>query len=109
MNLFKLAFFAQTAAQPQQATGALIMLPMYLIIFAVFYIFLIRPQKKKEAEHAQLLGQLKKNDQVITSGGIHGTVVNVKDSSIIIKIDDNVKVEFQKSSVSIVKKSRQSG
>ena len=54
-----------------------------------------------------MVAALKKNDEVITSGGIHGTVMNVKESSIILKIDDDVKIEVQKNAVGVLKKSRQ--
>ena len=50
---------------------------------------------------------LKKNDEVITSGGIHGTIVDVKEGSVVLRIDDNVKMEVQKNAVTTIKKSRQ--
>jgi preprotein translocase subunit YajC len=65
---------------------------------------LIRPQKKREKEHQKLLGNLNKNDDVVTSGGIHGTIVNVKEKTVILRIDENVKMEIEKSSIAYVKK-----
>jgi preprotein translocase subunit YajC len=73
-------------------------------IFIIFYFLLIKPQKKKEQEHQEMLKTLAKNDDVITSSGIHGTIVNVKDTTVIVRVDDNVKLEIEKSAVSVVKK-----
>lgn len=76
----------------------------FVLIIVVFYFLLIRPQKKAQDVHKKMLSQLKKNDEVITSGGIHGTIVNVKDHTVILKVDDNVKVEIQKSSIGTMKR-----
>ncbi|MFH1269634.1 MAG: preprotein translocase subunit YajC, partial [Candidatus Omnitrophota bacterium] len=65
-----------------------------ILIFVVFYFLLIRPQKAKEKEHQKMLTNLNKNDDVVTSGGIHGTIVNVKDKTVTLRIDDNVKIEI---------------
>jgi preprotein translocase subunit YajC len=75
-----------------------------VLIFIVFYFLLIRPQKKTQDEHKKMIMALKKNDEVITAGGIHGTIMNVKENTITLKIDDDVKVEVQKSSVSSMKR-----
>ena len=103
-----LSAYAQTqnaaAAGPAGLLGSPIV--MMILIFAIFYFLLIKPQKKQQNEHKKMVEGLKKNDEVITSGGMHGTIVNVKDKSIILKVDDNVKIEFQKSSVSVLKKQR---
>ncbi len=77
---------------------------MIALIFVVFYFLLIRPQKKAQDEHNKMVASLKKNDEVITSGGIHGTIANVKDHTITLKVDDNVKIEVQKSSVTSIKR-----
>ena len=76
------------------------------LIFLIFYFLLIRPQKAKQAEHKKMLSELKKNDAVITAGGMHGIIVNVKENTVVVRVDDNVKVEIQKDSVSSVKKSQ---
>lgn len=77
-----------------------------IFIFIIFYFLLIRPQKTKEKEHQKMLTALNKNDEVVTSSGIHGTIVNVKDKSIILRIDDNVKIELEKNCVAYVKKAQ---
>ena len=77
-----------------------------IFIFGIFYFLLIRPQQKKQKDHEKVIQELKKNDEVVTSGGVHGTIVNVKDSTFVLRIDDNVKVEINKSAVAYLKKGR---
>jgi preprotein translocase subunit YajC len=90
-------------SQAQTANSLVNLLPLVLI-FVIFYFLLIRPQQTKEKEHQKMLKGLDKNDEVVTSSGIHGTIVNVKDKSIILRIDDNVKIELEKNCVAYVKK-----
>ena len=75
-----------------------------ILIFVVFYFLLIRPQKQKQTEHQGMIANLKKNDEVITSGGIHGTIVNVKDTTFVIRVDDEVKIEVEKNSIGLLKR-----
>jgi preprotein translocase subunit YajC len=104
--------FCFALAAPGSAPGAggapnpIVSLFPIIIIFVIFYLLLIKPQQKKQKEHQQMLLTLKKNDEVITAGGIHGTIVNVKDRTFVLRIDENTKVEIEKTSVSTVKKSR---
>ncbi len=77
-----------------------------VIIFVIFYFLLIRPQKKTQDEHKKLVAALKKNDEVITNGGIHGTIVNVKDNSVVLRVDDNVKIEVQRNCIATLKKTQ---
>ncbi|MBU4418947.1 MAG: preprotein translocase subunit YajC, partial [Candidatus Omnitrophica bacterium] len=65
---------------------------------------LIRPQKQKEKEHQKMLAGIDKNDEVVTSSGIHGTVVSVKEKTLILRIDENVKMEIEKSNIAYIKK-----
>lgn len=92
--------------QPTPAVNPIVNLFPLLLIFVVFYFLLIRPQKKQEKEHRQLLKTLDKNDQVVTSGGIHGTIVNVKDKTVILRVDENVKIEIEKNCISSVKRAQ---
>ncbi len=89
--------------QPQAANSIMSFVPLVLI-FVIFYFMLIRPQKKKEQEHQKMLGNLAKNDEVVTSSGIHGTIINVKEKSVILRIDENVKIEIEKNCVAYIKK-----
>jgi len=63
---------------------------------------IIRPQNKKRKETEKMLGALKKGDKVVTIGGLYGTIQNVKETTVIIKVDDNVKLEFLRSAVSSI-------
>ncbi len=66
-------------------------LPSILIIFMLLYFFFIRPESKKRAQHEEMLKQLKKNDRVITAGGIHGTVVGIspEKDEVVLRVDEN--------------------
>ncbi len=84
--------------------AALLNLMPIILIFAVFYFLLIRPQKKAQDEHKKMLTLLKKNDEVTTSSGIYGTILNVKDDTVTLRVDDNVKIEVLKSSIGVVRR-----
>ena len=89
---------------PQQsAASPLIQLFPLVLIFVIFYFLLIRPQKQKEKEHQKMITGINKNDEIVTLGGIHGTVVNVKEKTLILRIDENVKMEIDKNSVAYIK------
>ena len=99
-------------AQGGPAAGApagnpIISLLPIILIFVVFYFLLIRPQKKAQEDHKKMVASLNKNDEVITAGGVYGTIMNVKENSVTLKVDDNVKIEVQKNSIATLKKSRQ--
>jgi len=89
--------------QPQSASPIMNFVPL-ILIFVIFYFMLIRPQRQKEKEHQKTLSNLAKNDEVVTSSGIHGTIVNVKEKTITLRIDDNVKIELERNCVAFVKK-----
>jgi preprotein translocase subunit YajC len=72
----------------------------FLLILVIFYFVLIRPQQKRAQEHTKFLDQLKKGDDVITDSGLFGTVVGIDDSSVVLKVADNVRVKYLKSKVS---------
>jgi len=90
--------------QNTQALNPIINLLPLILIFVIFYFLLIRPQKSKEKEHQKMLTNLNKSDEIVTTGGIHGTIVNVKDKTVILRIDDNVKIEVEKGCVAYIKK-----
>jgi len=77
----------------------------FVLIFVLFYFVLIRPQQKRQKEHAKLVSAIKSGDQVVTNAGIHGIVANVKEKTVIIKVADNVKIEFDRAAVVTVEKS----
>ena len=83
--------------------GGIVGLLPIVLIFVILYLLIIYPQQRKQKKHQEMLGKLKKGDRVVTSGGIHGTVVGVKDGVVVLKIADNVKVEVEKGMISVVK------
>jgi preprotein translocase subunit YajC len=90
---------------PQPATvNPIVNLFPLVLIFIIFYFLIIRPQKSKEKEHQKMLNELRKNDDVVTTSGIHGTIVNLKDKTLILRIDENVKIEIEKNCVAYLKK-----
>jgi preprotein translocase subunit YajC len=78
------------------------------LVILIFYFLIIRPQNKKQKETQKMLGALKKGDKVISIGGIRGTVVSVKDQVVVVKVDDDTKLEFTKSAISTVLEQGQS-
>ncbi|MCR5290697.1 MAG: preprotein translocase subunit YajC [Treponema sp.] len=80
---------------------AMSVMPFVLIII-IFYFFIIRPQNKKQKETEQMLKALKKGDKVITIGGIHGVISSVKENVVVVKVDDNAKIEFTRSAIATV-------
>ena len=90
----------------QAAANPLIQLVPYILVFFIFYYFLlIKPQRDDQSKHGKMLNALKKNDEVVTASGIHGTVALIKDKTIVLRVDDNVKIEFDKSAITGVIKS----
>lgn len=94
-----IVFAANAPGNQASPLGA--MLP-FLLIIPIFYFLLIRPQQKRQKTFQQMINQLKKNDRVVTSGGIHGLIIAVKEHTLTLKIADNVKVEIDKASVARV-------
>lgn len=97
-----LLFLAQAA--PEQPPVLFQFMPL-IIIAVLFYFLLIRPQQKKQKEHQKLVSGIKTGDKVVTSGGIHGIVANVKETTMLLKVADNVKIEMDKAAVVSVAKS----
>jgi len=89
-----------------QAVNPLVNLFPLILIFVIFYFLLIRPQKTREKEHREILAKLNKNDEVVTSSGIHGTIVNLKDKTVILRVDENVKIEIERNCIAYVKKAQ---
>ena len=75
-----------------------------ICIFAIFYFLAIRPQSQRQKQQEALIKAVKTGDKIVTSSGIHGMVSNVKETTLIVKIADNVKIELEKASVASVVK-----
>lgn len=89
--------------QAAAGSGSMLMsvLPFGLIIL-IFYFFIIRPQNKKQKETEKMLAALKKGDKIVTVGGIHGVISSTKEKTVIVKVDDNTKIEFSRAAISTV-------
>jgi preprotein translocase subunit YajC len=77
------------------------------VIFVIFYWLLIRPQKRREQERLAMLNKLEKNDRVMTSGGVLGTVHSVKDNVVVLKVDEDKDVKIRVTKASIVQIERE--
>jgi preprotein translocase subunit YajC len=75
---------------------------MFGLIIVVFYFLMIRPQNKKQKETKKMLESLRKGDRVSTIGGMRGSVVSVKEDVVLLRVDDNTKLEFSKSAIAQV-------
>jgi preprotein translocase subunit YajC len=98
-----LSLLAQ-AAPGQSPQSSMMPFVMMILMFVMMYFLLIRPQRKQQKEHQQRLASLKIGDEVITNGGIHGVVANVRDTVIKLKVADNLKLDLEKSAVASIKK-----
>jgi len=83
-------------------TQLVTMLVTFGLIIVVFYFLVIRPQNKKQKDAKKMLESIRKGDRVVTVGGLHGFVESVKDDAVVLKVDENVKLKFNKSAVSTV-------
>jgi preprotein translocase subunit YajC len=100
-------FLAQQAPGPAPAApqGDVFQpLLMFAFMGIIMYFLMIRPQQKKQKDHQRLMSNLKTGDKIVTSAGIHGLISNVKEKTVVIKVADNVKIEFDKSSIAGVER-----
>ena len=97
MNWLIPSAHAQAAGAP--AGGEFMQIGMIVVLFAVFYFMIIRPQRKRQKEHESLLGNLSVGDEVSTNAGLLGKVRKVDESYVVLKVDDSVELKFQKSAI----------
>ncbi|MCR5495611.1 MAG: preprotein translocase subunit YajC [Treponema sp.] len=90
---------AGAAPSASSTTQFLSTIVPFVLIIGIFYFFLIRPQNKKQKETEKMIAALKKGDKVVTIGGIHGVVSSTKEKTVIVKVDDNCKIEFSRSAI----------
>ncbi len=95
-------FISNAYAQDAATQGGLMSFLPLIVIFAVFYFMLIRPQMKRSKEHRLLVSQLAKGDEVITNGGLLGRITEVSDSFVTLELTDNVQVKLQRQAVANV-------
>jgi preprotein translocase subunit YajC len=87
---------------PAQAGNPLIQMIPFALMGLIFYFIVLLPEKKKKEAHNQSIAKLQKNDTVVTAGGIHATVVNIKEKTLILRIDDNVKIEVDREAITTI-------
>ena len=98
MDLFIYAMGGGGTGTGGQGGGFTMLWPLVLM-FAIFYFLLIRPQQKKAKEHKQLLAALKKGDRVVSSGGLHGVVTGLTDDMVTMEIAPKVRVKVSRGSI----------
>ena len=94
--------YAQTAAAAAGPMDSVMQFLPIILMFAVFYFLMIRPQMKKAKEHKALLEALSKGDEVVTQGGLTGRITKVGDDFVSIAIADNVDIQMQKAAITLV-------
>ncbi len=93
---------ADSGAAPAGAGGLLTSLIPFGLIIVIFYFLVLRPQNKKQKETEKMLSALSKGDKIVTIGGIHGVIQSVKETTVVVKVDDNTRIEFSRNAISSV-------
>jgi len=100
---FSITEFFISSAHAQSAGagpgGGLLGIAPFILMLGVLYFLMIRPQQKRVKEHAAMVGALKKGDEVVTNGGLGGSITQVNDGFLTVKIADNVEVNVQKNAI----------
>ncbi|WP_174819977.1 preprotein translocase subunit YajC [Paenibacillus koleovorans] len=94
-------YIAEEAASPSAASYLTTFLP-FILMFAVLYFLLIRPQQKRAKTRTSMLSTLKKGDKVTTIGGMHGTIMEITDDIVVLRVNDATKLTFDRSAISAV-------
>ncbi|MBM4043024.1 MAG: preprotein translocase subunit YajC [Planctomycetes bacterium] len=94
---------AADAPSPQPGGNPLVQSLLFIgVMFAILYFLMIRPQRKRQREHMDMISNLKKGDKIITRGGIHGVITLVRDREVIVKVDDDCRITLSKTAVAVV-------
>ncbi len=101
MSLFVANAHAQAAGQPA-AGGDMFQIVFLVGLFVLFYFIAIRPQRKRQKEHADMVSALEKGNEVITSSGILGKITRLEDNFVVLQVADNVELKFQRSYINAV-------
>lgn len=99
MNLLYIALQANGGAAAGQAGGGAGFWVMIILMFVVMWFFMIRPQRKQQKELEAFRNALKKGDKVVTAGGIYGTVLEIQEKTVLVKVDGDVKLRVDKNSI----------
>ncbi len=101
--------FAQ-AAQAPSGVGSFVSFIPLVLIFVIFYLLLIRPQQKKAKDHREMLDKLKKNDKIMTGGGMFGKVISLTETEVTVEVAPNVRVQIHRPNISqVIKTEKASG
>lgn len=97
-------FLAQATSKGPQGGGGLPLMLLFGLMFVVMYFLILRPQRKKERDRKEMLSRVRKSDRVVTTGGIHGVVISVKENELLVRVDDakDVKLRIDKSAISFI-------
>lgn len=104
--MFRMIDAAYAMGAPAEGGGSpnpIASLLPFVLMFVVLYLLILRPQMRKQKAQQRLIDELEKGDQIVTSGGIHGEIQNLRDDIIVLKIAENVKIEVSRAAVSRVK------
>lgn len=104
--MFDLVSAAHAMGAPAEGgspTNPFFSLLPFVLMFVVLWLLILRPQQKRQKAHQRMIDELDKGDEIVTSGGIHGSIVSLKDDIVVVKIAENVKVELSRSAVARVK------
>jgi preprotein translocase subunit YajC len=91
----------QGGTQTTDSNSTWYMLAFLVVIFALFYFLMIRPQRKRQKEHEQMMKELQRGDKVITAGGIYGTIDSLSEDSIVIKVEGGTMMRVARGSVAV--------
>src|SRR5438045_9045946 len=100
--LFLFLAQAQPAAPASGPAGGIGFFVPFIFIFVIMYLVMFRPQKKRQQQQQLLISSLKTGDRVVTNAGIHGLIANVKETTEMLKVADNVKLEREKAAITTV-------
>jgi len=101
--LITLAFIGGCAPSGEEPAGGFdwTFIVILVVLFGLFYFILIRPQRKRQKEHQELVQELKRGDNVITAGGIYGVIESVSEDSIVVKVESGATIRVAKNSVAL--------
>ncbi|MEP5766579.1 MAG: preprotein translocase subunit YajC [Halieaceae bacterium] len=102
MSFFVASAHAQAAAPSAPPGGDMFQIFFLIGLFVLFYFIAIRPQRKRQKEHSDMVSALNKGDEVVTSSGILGKITRLEDNFVVLQVADNVELKFQRSYIGAV-------
>lgn len=97
--MFNYLFLLDAAAEQQQKPSWIPTVVMIVLLIVIFYFFMIRPQKKRQQKLQEAREALKKGDHIVTIGGLHGKIMEIRDKTFVIAVEDNTHIEIEKSAI----------